>query len=439
MGKKILHITNNDYDGAGKAVLRLNNSLNELGYKSKLLVLYKKTSNKNTFPISSGKSLGEVIKLLLSKNVIHKRKIYIDLLFLLKAKIINIKNQLKYSPKNLFNFNNNVFNFKNLVPFIKEADIVVLHSIQDVLNILDINKIHTLYKKKIIMHPLDMEMITGGYHFSYDCKCFKTGICNSEQHNLSSLSANNYKKKLQTLREIPCIWVASNNYVLKRILSSKIYSKKHHTIHLIYFGIEKIRYQFYKKNDARRNLKLDLNKKIILFGCANFNDLRKGASTVNKIIDKLQKSEFDLKNLVLLTYGNKGNFTVRNNNIQWVHLGTINSSKKMNMIYRASDIMLNPSIDDLGPTTVQEAFLNNLYIVSFDIGLAKDLILNNYNGNIIKNFNTNQFYTAVYNKLKNKYIAQISSLNMKKLRNNKNSCSEHSEAKNFVSKIINKK
>ena len=437
MGKKILHITNNDYDGAGKAVLRLNNALNELGYKSKLLVLYKKTSTKNTFSISSGKSLGEVIKLLLSNKVIHKKKIYFDLFFLLKAKIISLKNQLKYNPKNLFNFNNHVFNFKNLVPFIKEVDIVVLHSIQDILNVSDINKIHTLYKKKIIMHPLDMEMITGGYHFSYDCNCFKTGICNSEHHNLKSLSAYNYKKKLQTLKEIPCIWVASNNYVLKRILSSKIYSEKYHSIHLIYFGIEKNRYRFYKKNYARSDLKLDLNKKIILFGCANFNDLRKGASTVNKIIDKLQQSEFDLKNLVLLTYGNKGNFTVRNNDIQWVHLGTINSSKKMNMMYRASDIMLSPSLDDLGPTTVQEAFLNDLYIISFELGLAPDLIIDNYNGNIVKNFYNDKFYNAVYKKINKFKTVKKNLINEKKINRIKDLCSGESEARNFLLKINN--
>jgi len=439
MEKKILHITNNDYDGAGKAVLRLNNALNELGYKSKLLVLYKKTSTKNTFSVSSGKSLGEVIKHLLSNKVINKRKIYFDLFFLLKAKIISLKNQLKYNPKNLFNFNNHVFSFKNLVPFIKEVDIVVFHSIQDVLNVSDINKIHTLYKKKIVMHPLDMEMITGGYHFSYDCNCFKTGICNSEHHNLKSLSTYNYKKKLQTLKEIPCIWVASNKYVLKRILSSKIYSKKRHSIHLIYFGMEKDRYRFYNKNYARSNLKLDLNKKILLFGCSNFNDLRKGASIINKIINKLQSSEIDLKKILLLTYGDKRDFNVKNKNIEWVHLGNVNSSKKMNMIYRASDIMLNPSIDDLGPTTVQEAFLNDLYIISFDLGLAQDLILNGYNGRIIKNFSTDNFYNEVYKKLKSIKINKINSLNKKKIQNIKRLCSKDSEAKLYISEIINVK
>jgi hypothetical protein len=40
----------------------------------------------------------------------------------------------------------------------------------------------------------------------------------------------------------------------------------------------------------------------------------------------------------------KKDFNVKNKNIEWKHLGNINSSKKMNMIYRASDIMLNPSI-----------------------------------------------------------------------------------------------
>ena len=409
----ILHITNNDYDGAGRAAKRLNNSLNNLNINSKLLVLYKKTNDKNIIAIQSGKTFKSLFQ-----------KIFTNLFFvnffeykeLLKLFLFRVKEEFKkiiYKPRSLYNFNNMPFDFKYLEPHIKYADIIIFHSIQNVLDVKDIYKIHHVYKKKIVMHPLDMEMITGGYHFSYKCNCYKTGLCNSEKHNLELFAINNYKSKVKMLKKLPCIWVASNKYILQRILSSKVYSKKYHFNHLIYFGIEKNRYKPYTKTHARKLLKINQNKKILLFGCLNFNDLRKGASLINKIIARLENSEIDLKKLVLLTYGDKKNFNVKNKNIEWKHLGNINSSKKMNIIYRASDIMLNPSIDDLGPTSVQEAFLNNLYIVSFDLGLAKDLILNGYNGRIIKNFNTDYFCDAVYNRLKNsKKIKKICFLNL---------------------------
>lgn len=434
----ILHITNNDYDGAGRAAKRLNNSLNNFNINSKMLVLYKKTNDKNIITIQSGKTFKSLLQKI-STNLFFVN--FIEYKELLKLFLFRAKEEFKkiiYKPKSLYNFNDKPFDFKYLAPNIKDADIIILHSIQNVLDFEDIYKIHHVYKKKIVMHPLDMEMITGGYHFSFKCNCYKTGICNSKQHNLKFLAKKNYISKVKMLKKLPCIWVGSNKYILQRILSSRIYSKKYHSNHLIYFGIEKNRYKSYKKIHARKFLKIDQNKKILLFGCANFNDLRKGASLINKIISRLENSEIDLKKLVLLTYGDKKNFNVNNKNIEWRHLGNISSSKKMNMIYRASDIMLNPSIDDLGPTTVQEAFLNNLYIVSFDLGLAKDLILNEYNGRIIKNFNTDYFCNAVYDRLKNSKKKE-SHFKKKKIENIKKLCSENGEAKSFISKIISVK
>ena len=131
-----------------------------------------------------------------------------------------------------------------------------------------------------------------------------------------------------------------------------------------------------------------------------------GKPAIQRLTERLSKSRIKSDKILLLTYGEINNFKIKSKNIKWLHLGTIESDYRMNLIYRSSDIMLNPSFDDLGPTTLQEAFLNNLYIVSFDLGLASDLIINNYNGNIVKNFDTDKFYQAVY-----KFILNRKSIN----------------------------
>ena len=148
-------------------------------------------------------------------------------------------------------------------------------------------------------------------------------------------------EKLQVSRKGPTDFVTNSDIKTEKIIIEELKkAKPNYSILSEEFGIEKNKHRFYKKNYARNKLKLNLNKKIILFGCSNFEDLRKGASIINKIIDKLEQSKFDLKNLILLTYGDKGNFTIRSKEIQWIHLGNINSAKKMNMIYRASDLSL---------------------------------------------------------------------------------------------------
>ena len=51
---KILHITNNDFDGAGRAVLRLHNGLLNSGIDSKVLVLHRE--NKEEYAKTIGLS-----------------------------------------------------------------------------------------------------------------------------------------------------------------------------------------------------------------------------------------------------------------------------------------------------------------------------------------------------------------------------------------------
>ncbi len=432
---KILNISNNDYDGAGKAVLRLNESFINLGHKSKFLVLYKKTSNKNISPVSTGKSLRELIKFILSSTFRVNKKTYYDFFILLRTKIYQVINNFRYRPNNLYNFYNIPFNFEHLHPHIIEADIVILHSIQDMLTVEDIGRIYHIFKKQIVLHPLDMEMITGGYHFSFDCNCYRTGKCNSKNHNMSLLAKKNYKKKVKILENIPCIWVASNRYVFNRIKNSKIYSNKNHLASVIYFSTENCRYNYYIKKNARKKLKINSEKEILLFGCSDFSDPRKGFDIINSVLDKLNRSEFNLKKLLLLTFGETNNVKVNNGSIEWMHLGTINSAKKINLVYRAADIMLSPSLDDLGPTTVQEAFLNDLYIISFELGLACDLIIDNYNGNIVKNFDSDKFYTALYKKINKISKMKKNKQSIEKVNLMKDLCSGESEAQNFLSKI----
>ena len=432
---KILNISNNDFDGAGRAVLRLNESFIKLGYNSKFLVLYKKTCNKNIQSISTGKSLREITKSIILNIFKVKKEVYFDFFFLFKAKIYSLIVNFRYSPKNLYNFYNIPFDFKHLQPHIVEADVIILHSIQDMISVEDIGKICDVYKKKLVLHPLDMELITGGYHFSYDCNCYRTGKCNSKKHNLELLAKENYIKKVKVLNKLPCIWIASNNYVLNRIKNSKMFSKKNHSIDVVYFGIEENRYSFYEKKIAKKKLNISSKKNILLFGCSDFGDLRKGTKVINNLLEKLNHSDVNLDSILLLTYGETNNFKVKNGRIEWVHLGTVNDSKKMNLIYRASDIMLSPSLDDLGPTTVQEAFLNDLYIISFELGLAPDLIIHNYNGSIIKNFDNDKFYNAVYKKINETKVMKKNLINEKKINHIKNLCSRETEARSFIFKM----
>ena len=61
----------------------------------------------------------------------------------------------------------------------------------------------------------------------------------------------------------------------------------------------------------------------------------------------------------VVTFGRKNSFHINIKNIEWLHLGLINDDKKLNLLYRAADLMLSPSTGCNGPHMVVEAISNN--------------------------------------------------------------------------------
>ena len=99
------------------------------------------------------------------------------------------------------------------------------------------------------------------------------------------------------------------------------------------------------------------------------------------------------------------------------------------MIYRSADVLVSPSIDDLGPTIVQEAFLNNLPVVAFNLGIAKDLIIDQVNGYIIPCFEVHEFANAIKNTLMGKLKA--TEKHKKHIKQLQEKCSIEYEAKAY--------
>ena len=130
----------------------------------------------------------------------------------------------------------------------------------------------------------------------------------------------------------------------------------------------------------------------------------------------------------LITIGNKNGFSFESKKIKWTHLGLISSDKKLNLIYRSSDVLVCPSLYCFGPHIVTEALLNDLPVVAFDLGVAQDTIIQGKNGFLVKSFNLKKYADSIYkvllqrrNTAKNKSI-----LKMKKI------CSSDFEASKII-------
>ncbi|MDA9357729.1 glycosyltransferase [Candidatus Thioglobus sp.] len=389
---KVLHITNNDYDGAGLAVTRIHAALLNIGVKSCVLVATKKNQNLDVFQIGYSKNKFSFILDLITLRPLLSRIQLQNIIFFIKSKIIEKIIRKIYKPKSLFNFNYQNSLYKYIKHYIKDYDVIVLYGVQGMLLSQDISKIYNDFNKKIIFRPLDMEPLTGGCHFNYDCLGWKESCENCPQigtRSMNDISSKILKEKINNYKDIPIHWMACNSFVSDRIKSSQIVSSKHQ-FSMVFLGVHSDRYRFISTFDARKIHNLPQNKKIILFGCSDFTDIRKGAALLKELL-KTNFSKEESLDLCVVTFGEANGFTFDNMDIEWIHLGSLSSDHQMNAVYRSADLFVNPSLDDLGPVIMIEAFVNKLPIVSFDVGIAKDIIINGVNGSIAKNFDVGNF------------------------------------------------
>jgi glycosyltransferase involved in cell wall biosynthesis len=372
---KFLLITNNDYDGVGQHVLRTNIYLNKINHKSKILVLHKSTDDKNVF--------------------IVKR----FFLYRLYSFFLNI---IKINFKDIFSFGNSTISYKSIKKYVEDSDVLIIFSLHKILSYKDL-KIILSHKKIVYFRPLDLEFATGGCHTNFldgnkVCRKYQDSCDNCPKLNFLDIfniaSSNLLKKKFFFQYYKPRVFV-ENTYTQNIYNKSLVFRKN--PVQKIFLGTDSLRKKFYTKKKARKILKIDNNKKVMLFGTFNLDSHYKGALVLKESLELLSKDldNKNLKDVQLLTFGNKNNFYLNIKNIEWLHFGLINSDYMLNLLYRAADVLLCPSISDNGPHIVTEALLNDLPIVAFDQGVAQDIIINDINGYLISCYDKLAFNKAI--------------------------------------------
>ena len=376
---KYLLITNNDTDGIGQTVINLFNNLKKQGQKVKLLTLHNYHKNK------------DIIKI---KRSLILRLAYYPLNF------------IKKNLKELFWFNISSVNYKNIEKYILESDVIVIFTFQKIISTQILDEI-LMQKKLVFLRPLDMEIISGGCHFNEKCKKFINNCNNCPKIYLSkfhNIASNNLLKKKEIFNNYKPKVIVQNSFVKSIVKKSNLL--KYSNPKIISVGVNHDRIRFYSKNYARKKLGLNVREKIILFATYNLSSYNKGGHLlINslRIFEKkhlLNKNNFTKVNL--LTIGNKNNFNFKSNNIKHENVGLVNQDEKLNLYYRAADVLVSPSIYDFGPHVVNEAIANDLPVISYKVGTARDVIKSGVNGYLIDCYNEKKFALAIKKIILNK-------------------------------------
>lgn len=298
----------------------------------------------------------------------------------------------RFSRKNLFAVSiANTGTDISQLPAIQQADIIHLHWInQGGLSLRNIEQLQAL-GKPIVWTMHDMWPFTGICHHAHNCEKYKTQ-CSTCPQIAGRLASKVFYEKWNLWKDIH--FVGCSQWITKLAESSHLTQKS--KVKSIPNPIDTTCYRPIDKQDARRKLGLEEDKKYILFGAMNTTTPMKGFSYLceaDKLIPKddvqylvFGKNSADLANL--LTH-------------PVINLGYVSGDQRKALIYSAADVFVTPSLADNLPNMIMEAMACGTPCVGFNIGGIPEMIDHKQNGYVAEYKNTDDFAKGIEEVLNN--------------------------------------
>ena len=248
----------------------------------------------------------------------------------------------------------------------KSADIIHLHWVNSGFVSM---KYLPKFGKPIVWTLRDMWPMTGGCHYSLKCQRYKSqcGKCpqlkSNRANDISRIIFNNKKEHFPSNMEI----VATSNWIKQCASESSL--MRHHKISTIHNGIHTNQFFSMQKPNAKRQLRIPENAKVLLFGAQYIDEQYKGFEFFLKAIPKLQCS-----NIFILLFGRFIHLKQKQFNFPHQHFGFVDTVHRLRLLYSAADVYVAPSIAEAFGKTTVEAQACGTPVVCFDDFGQKDIV-----------------------------------------------------------------
>ena len=316
-------------------------------------------------------------------------------------------------------------------------DLIIVYFWQRLLSYDTVDKIYDKSgnNPKVYFINADYSTMTGGCHFFCSCRNFETGCGNCPMINsknpddFTAWNVNFRKKIVNKIKP----YVSVNSYTRPFFEKSAVFRNNVTFIPgTILLDLSKF------KNVPSDNIikKYDIeakNKFIILFGSQNFSEERKGMAYLVKALELLYNrlSPKERERILLLTIGDSKEIDSKLPDFHQKHLGYVPVSE-LPEIYSLANVFVSPSVNDPGPSMVNQSIACGTPVVAFEMGTAIDVIKDKESGICVPLKDTAGMAEAI------EKIFKMEKNDYEKMRNTARKVAEELHSYNGFSKKIEK-
>jgi glycosyltransferase involved in cell wall biosynthesis len=335
----VLHISESDAaGGAGRAAYKLHRGLSGLGHDSRMLVGRKVTEDDDIRPLKRN---------LLWRVLDRASGELFDLLSL----------QYVFYPSS----------FGVLADaWFRSASVVQLHNLHG--SYFGFTALPAISRLRPVVWQLhDQWGLTGHVAYSLDCErwrhgCGKCPYLDEYPRLRNDTTALLYRLKDRVYSNSRLNLVVPSRWMADIVDASPLLNR--FPVHYIPTGIDIDVFKPGDRDEARRRLKLPLDRRIIFFAAANINERRKGLHLLAQALRRL-----DDPPLLMVA----GNGTVARG-IETRYLGAVLDEEILADAYRAADVFAVPTLADVLTQTAPESIACGTPCVAFDRGGVIDVV-----------------------------------------------------------------
>lgn len=280
----------------------------------------------------------------------------------------------------------------------KHYDFIYIMIVQRMMTSSSFLTIYEKYKAPMILAAVDMLHLTGGCYFFGNCERFGKGcgMCPVlESCDPNDITHQNYLFKKNVFSKISH-GLKCNLYQSKFALQSGLFDEEHVFVSTIIIDEEK--FKPYDSIECRKMLGIPANKEFVILAryekkLSRMKGYDHMANIINIFANKL--TEEQRVKILFLMIGDVDKEYVSHLNLDTKFLGRVDVNGLIRC-YNASSVFISTSIDDAGPSMVNQSIMCGTPVVSFSIGTALQVIRKGISGYMAPNFDDDIFADAIH-------------------------------------------